>query len=356
MRYVIIVISLLLIGSGCVSLESSILEQVDRETVDTVTSSQATKADESEEINIQMALPVNGRLTYKGFGEYFQDRFSGYHVAIDLEAPADTPVYAIADGEVTYAGSVSGYGGVMVIKHMWNEETISAIYGHLDPGSLLSVGSKVLEADQIGVLGAEGTETDGEREHIHFAMYEGSEVRLNGYELNASAVANWLNPVDELGVAFSSGALSATDRQYAQGETVFALDFVLPDGWDVEYVPSIESLNLYTLSGEGTARERSQIFIRYFDASSFLTLSTVEIYSTKDLVVGVHDYIARQYDIEKKPGVANFVDQPSWRNERHIVTDFKDADGYTRYYVVAKNPALDESIYQDVLSSMEIKK
>lgn len=308
--------------------------------------------DDNGEEDGQFVFPVDGQLTYKGFGEYFEDRFTGYHVAIDLEAPADTPVYAVEDGEVAYSGWVSGYGGVMVVRSIVSDRTQSYIYGHLDPLSMRSVGNRVLAGDQIAVLGEEGDETDGEREHLHFAMYAGEEVRLKGYETDPSAVDGWLNPYN---IVRSDNIVRPSSDLTYDGRELFALEFDVPAGWDVEYIPSIKALNLYTLSGEGTARERSQVLIRYFDASSFLTLSTVTIHSTEELTVGTGDYTARRYDIEKNIGVADFVDQPSWRNERHIVTDFRGADGFTRYYVVAANPALDVTVYESLLASMVVQ-
>ncbi len=346
-------------------------------------------------------LPIDGQLSYKGFGEYFEDRFSGYHVAIDLEAPADTPVYAVDDGEVVYSGWVSGYGGVMVVRTIMSGRTLLFVHGHLDPSSLRAIGASVAQGEQLAVLGEEGEETDGEREHLHFAAYEGEDVRLKGYEASEEAVEDWLNPYDYVrpDIIVRSSSSLAYD-----GRDVFPLEFNVPAGWDVEYIPSIQSLNLYSLSGEGTARKRSQILIashkrasssarpseakqtrvhtpqlgsrekgraeraplaelapryipliRYFDASSFLTLSTVTIYSTTDLTVGTGDYAARRYDIKKNPDVADFVDQPPWRNERHVVTDFRRTDGYTRYFVVAANPELDETVYESLLASMSIK-
>ena len=86
----------------------------------------------------------------------------------------------------------------MVVKHEFHGRTVSAIYGHVDPGSLPSVGQTVTDQGQMAVLGEEGEETDGEREYLHFAMYEGSEVRLNGYEANKEDIVRWLNPVEEL--------------------------------------------------------------------------------------------------------------------------------------------------------------
>ena len=349
MRYIIL--SLLLVGFGCPS--SSVVIPSDSEG----SPSELRDPSSDEELLLDdndalMTLPINGQLIYKGFGEYFSDRFNGYHVGIDLEAPADTPVYAIADGEVTYSGWVSGYGGVMVVRSILSDRTISVIYGHLDPESIPPVGDVVAAGEQIAVLGQKGHETDGEREHLHFAMYEGEKVRLNGYETNVEAVGDWLNPNNF--VRSDIIVRSSEDFIYDGGEE-FPLTFDVPAGWDIEYIPSIQSLNLYTLTGEGTARERSQILIRYFDASAFLTLSTVTIYSTEDLTVGIDDYAARRYDIEKNAGVDNFIDQPSWRNTRHIVTDFRDSDGYTRYWVVAANPELDPVVYEDLLASMTIK-
>jgi hypothetical protein len=64
--------------------------------------------------------------------------------------------------------------------------------------------------------------------------------------------------------------------------------------------------------------------------------------------------MARRYDIEKKPSQADFPFQPVWRNTRHIVTDFRQKEGPTRYFVVAKNPDLDMDTYEEVLASMQI--
>lgn len=138
------------------------------------------------------------------------------------------------------------------------------------------------------------------------------------------------------------------------GGNEFSLEFLIPEGWEVEYDNQARILNLFTLEGGGFARERSQILITYFDASQFLTLSTVTIHEVLDLQVGQGNYTAKRYDIEKRLGVTAFVGQPSWRNERHIAIDFRDKEGYTRYYSIAKNPQLDEESFQRVLASIKI--
>lgn len=138
------------------------------------------------------------------------------------------------------------------------------------------------------------------------------------------------------------------------GGDEFSLEFLIPEDWEVEYDDATRSLYVFTLRGEGAARERSQVLITYFDASRFLTLSVVTIHEVLDLEVGQGNYTAKRYDIEKRPGVTAFVGQPSWRNERHIAVDFRDKEGYTRYYSIAKNPQSDEQTFQRVVASIKI--
>lgn len=312
-----------------------------------------------------LSLPVDRyaeRRTVKTHGKWIQDRFRGFHLGDDVEftdTAAEVPVHAIADGTVQQAGRVSGYGGLVVIDHAIGGERLRALYGHLDLGSVsLSAGDTVTPGQVIGNLGEGGTdETDGERKHLHFALNRDTgAVRVQGYEQTPAALATWLNPSDvfaDNGVALASPA-RRFDHSVEQGGEHFPLAFTIPAGMEVEYVPAINALNLFSLAGEGTARERSQIFIRFFDASDFLTLSTVTIHATEDLSVGAGDYRARRYDIEKKPDAADFPDQPSWRNARHTVTDFRDRDGQTRYYVVAQRPGLSDEIYMALLESTEV--
>lgn len=321
-----------------------------------------------EALDPAVALPIAdyaSRRTLKAHGEYIRDRFSGYHLGDDIEyvdVEAAVPVQAIADGTVVRAARVSGYGGFVSIEHVLDGKTVIAVYGHLDFGSVSrKAGEVVTKGQTIGNLGQGGTaETDGERKHLHFALYEptsSSDRRVNGYESAPAGLATWLNPTDFFNtyrqpVPTPSRTFDpATDR----GGDIFKLRFAIPAGMEVEYVPSLEALNVFTVAGRGTARERSQVFIRSFDASSFLTLSTVTLHSTETLTVGQGSYDARRYDIEKKAGVADFVDQPGWRNGRHIVTDFHDATGLDRYYVVAAHPDLDPAAYQSVLDSMVIE-
>lgn len=362
---ILLTVPILLMGTGCGTPETIIIETKPSTPAFEIELPKQPSAPIEESQESSVALPVDEyvkRRTLKTHGEYIEDRFSGYHVGDDIEfvdVEGDTLVYAIADGEVTYASTASGYGGVIIIAHQVEGETISAVYGHVEIASaLVSAGDTVEKGQQIGILGDhQSAETDGERKHLHFALYPGSGTTLAGYTGTADSVNGWINPQDFFtahGVELEQPSRTY-DPAVDRGGNIFNIEFTIPEGMEVEYVPSIESLNVYTVSGEGTARERSQIFIRYFNAADFLTLNTVTIHSTEDLTIGTGDYTARRYDIEKNAGVADFRDQPSWRNTRHIVTDFRADEGFTRYFVLAAHPELNTDVYESLLDRMIIR-
>jgi hypothetical protein len=357
-------ILLICIGASC-RRDTPQDDSVDTKT--NINSAVSTNAVDAESVRAPVespvVVPVEGyatHRTFKVFGEYISDRFSGYHVGDDVEVDdvnREVPVYAIADGSVVIAQTASGYGGVIIIEHSIEGATYRALYGHVDLASMsLRAGSAVKRGEQIALLGDhESAETDGERKHLHFSIYQGDDIRLAGYANTEDAVDQWVNPQN----FFSAyGVELAPSRRYSPatdlGGDMFHIAFDIPEGMEVEYIPQLEALNIFTLAGVGSARERSQLLIRYFDASQFLTLSTVDVLQTADRIVG-EGYTAKEYLIQKKSGVADFANQPTWRNRKHTVTDFRASDGQTRYYVVAANPELDNDTYQRVLASMRIE-
>lgn len=141
----------------------------------------------------------NERLTFKVFGQYVHDRFTGYHVGDDIEY-TDTeqviPVRAMADGEIEIREWVSGYGGLVRIKHVIDGQVIHSLYGHIALSSVsLKVGDHIKAGQFLANLGkGYSTETDGERHHLHFAIYAGNDNRINGYEQSSTGVSRWINP------------------------------------------------------------------------------------------------------------------------------------------------------------------
>ena len=56
-----------------------------------------------------------------------------YHAAEDYHLPAGSPVYAFADGEISFSGRMGGYGWLIIIDHP--QFDIYSLYGHLSPNS-----------------------------------------------------------------------------------------------------------------------------------------------------------------------------------------------------------------------------
>lgn len=157
-----------------------------------------------------IVLPARGffaAITKKPFGIFVTpenspvspERFRGFHTAADAELPADTPVFAIADGAVVRSGRVSGYGGFVAIEHQRGSERFVSIYGHLDPARLPARGARVRAGEEIGVLGAAFSDaTDGERAHLHFGIYTGPSVDVAGYVSSRDDLSPWRDPVSFL--------------------------------------------------------------------------------------------------------------------------------------------------------------
>ena len=105
--------------------------------------------------------PVSGTVT-SGFGM----RWGRMHEGIDISAPTGTTVSAAASGRVIIAGSMGGYGNIVVIDHGGG---LSTAYAHLS--SIWVGGGSVSQGQGIGAVGCTGSCTGP---HLHF------EVRVNG--------------------------------------------------------------------------------------------------------------------------------------------------------------------------------
>jgi murein DD-endopeptidase MepM/ murein hydrolase activator NlpD len=147
------------------------------------------------------------RITKKLFGTYVTpssspvqpERFTGYHAGDDAEYQDVTgivPVHSIKEGQVVSASWVSGYGGLIIIRHQINGAPHLVLYGHLDPNSLLPIGTTVARGQQIGQLGVGySTQTDGERRHLHFAILAGNTIDYRGYATTQAGLSAWIDPL-----------------------------------------------------------------------------------------------------------------------------------------------------------------
>lgn len=125
------------------------------------------------------------------------EKFSGYHTGVDVEyedVDGDIPVVAITSGQVVTSKFATGYGGVIVVRHLVNNQTLYAIYGHLRPDSLAAINTQVGRGDRVGYLGTGySPETDGERRHLHFGISLSNSIL--GYVSDQSDLANWIDPL-----------------------------------------------------------------------------------------------------------------------------------------------------------------
>lgn len=104
----------------------------------------------------------------------YGQRWGRLHAGVDIAAPAGTPIVASASGQVIYAGSMSGYGLLVVIQHAGG---IATAYAH-NSSVAVSVGQSVGQGQAIAAVGCTG-HCFGD--HVHF------EVRVGG------------SPVDPMG-------------------------------------------------------------------------------------------------------------------------------------------------------------
>ncbi len=117
--------------------------------------------------------PVKGGWISSGFG-YRTSPFTGrreFHRGLDIANKKGTPVYATADGIITYASKKGYYGNFITVKHGYG---LTTRYGHLNK-ILKKRGTKVKRGDIIGTIGNTGRSTGP---HLHY------EVKVNKVAVN----------------------------------------------------------------------------------------------------------------------------------------------------------------------------
>jgi len=90
-------------------------------------------------------------------------RHGRMHNGIDFAAATGTPVYATADGRVSFAGTQRGYGQIVCIEHA---NGYSSCYAHLSRFEVRE-GQWVRQGDAIGRVGATGNATGP---HLHYEI------------------------------------------------------------------------------------------------------------------------------------------------------------------------------------------
>ncbi len=93
-------------------------------------------------------------------------RWGRQHRGIDIAGVIGEPILAAADGEVIHAGTLGGYGRVVIVRHA---DAVTTLYAH---NSALRVqpGARVRQGQTIALLGNTGRSTGP---HLHFEVRRG---------------------------------------------------------------------------------------------------------------------------------------------------------------------------------------
>ncbi len=113
--------------------------------------------------------PTNGRLT-SPYGWRNLGAGPEFHYGVDLANKTGTPIWASADGVVSYAAPLSSYGNVVILTHSIDGKIYTTVYAHLSAFNV-SVGDEVSQGQQIAAMGSTGRSTGP---HLHFEVHIGS--------------------------------------------------------------------------------------------------------------------------------------------------------------------------------------
>jgi len=124
-----------------------------------------------------LKAPVSFRYISSGYttgpryvgGQY--QTYTANHMAIDYAADSGTPIRAVGDGIIAFAGWKSGYGNFTSVRH---NGTYTTNYGHQSKFAA-KTGQRVKQGDIIGYVGSTGFSTGP---HLHYEMVKDG-VKVN---------------------------------------------------------------------------------------------------------------------------------------------------------------------------------
>lgn len=103
--------------------------------------------------------PIENRPVTSLFGP----RGPRFHDGIDISAHVGSPIRASATGEVVFAGVLSGYGNILIVRH---GAGFSTVYAH-NQRHYVAVGQRVKRGERIAAVGRTGRVTGP---NLHFEV------------------------------------------------------------------------------------------------------------------------------------------------------------------------------------------
>jgi len=142
----------------------------------------------------------DGWYSAQDFGVY-NDVERAYHLGEDWDSEAggnsdlDSPVYSVANGTIVYAGTSSGWGKVLIVRHSLSNGTlVESLYGHLQ--SFARTTGDVIRGERIGAIG------DGDglyAAHLHLELRDSTSSSWGlpgpGYS-SILQPSGWFDPSD----------------------------------------------------------------------------------------------------------------------------------------------------------------
>lgn len=142
-----------------------------------------------------MRTPVDGARITSRFGMRFHPvlHYTRLHGGTDFAAPIGTPIYATAAGVVQIANPSSCAGNMVIVRHDNGWETAYFHMHRYAPD--ITVGKRVAQGKELGVVGTTGVCTTGP--HLHY------EVHIDGEKVDPQSIPT------EAGEALTGEALKA---------------------------------------------------------------------------------------------------------------------------------------------------
>lgn len=139
-----------------------------------------------EQRSMPIGQPVAGHITsLYGMRRHPILGYVRMHAGIDFGAPYGSPIYAVADGTVSYSGRHGGHGNYVRIEHAGG---LGTGYGHMSRIAV-GYGEHVHAGEVIGYVGSSGLSTGP---HLHFEAYQG------GHTINPAGISMMGRPqIDE---------------------------------------------------------------------------------------------------------------------------------------------------------------
>ncbi|WP_022888106.1 M23 family metallopeptidase [Agromyces italicus] len=152
----------------------------------------------------QIVFPLpNGTYTSTDSFGWRTDPVTGaraFHAGSDLAAPGGTPILAVADGRVVFAGPRGTYGGLIILEHTVAGQTVATYYAHMyESGIHVDAGDSVAAGQHIGDVGSAGKSTGP---HLHL------EIHPDGQGQPAVDALDWLAEHGAAGIGDAEVALA----------------------------------------------------------------------------------------------------------------------------------------------------